>query len=490
MREAGMAGIEPRHPVSLELPGRCGKGLVDVLADIINVLNPHREADQLGGDATGKLLLGSQLAVGGGCGMDGKALGVAHVGKVAEHLQAFDELATGIGASLDPEDDHASKSILEILGGDGMTGVVLKAGVIDPLHLRVFLEEFGHGKTVLRMAFHAKVKGLDALEEHPRIVGRNARAQVAQGNEPHPQDKGQRGKIPEVVGISKAMVGGIGFIKEGELFILPVEGPTINNEPPDPGSVTPHPFCQGVADNGGTMLDRLEKGGRGEGVVNNEGKVVGLGYVGNGIKIGDGQRRVPNCLDEKSAGFGGDRLGEILGIAGIDKVGLDPELGMNAIEHGVGAAIQVVGRHDFITLLANIDDRVVNGGGPGRKSEPCNPTLQGSTPLFQNISRWVHQPGVNVPKFLEPKQIGRMFSAVENVGGGPVNRNPTGVGGGVGDLTGMDALCVEAELITHWWTSSRWNGWPDHKARHCHDVDHIRFAGCNGQWGGESTSPC
>src|SRR5262249_29568429 len=60
---------------------------LEVGEDVLEGLQPDREPNQLGADAAGQLLVGAELAVGGGGGVDGQAADVADVGDVAVELQ-------------------------------------------------------------------------------------------------------------------------------------------------------------------------------------------------------------------------------------------------------------------------------------------------------------------------------------------------------------------------------------------------------------------
>ena len=72
-------------------PGRRGFGerAVEVPADVVDVLQADREADQVRADAGRDLLLVGQLLVGGAGRVDHQRLGVADVGQVRDQLQAL-----------------------------------------------------------------------------------------------------------------------------------------------------------------------------------------------------------------------------------------------------------------------------------------------------------------------------------------------------------------------------------------------------------------
>eukprot|EP00966_Prymnesium_polylepis_P259505 5994158-Prymnesium_polylepis.1 len=124
--------------------------------------------------------------------VDRERLGVADVRDVREERERLDQLLAGLLAALDAHDHHRAALALEVLLLQLVHLVALEAGVLDPLHLRVRLEELGHRERVRAVLLHPQRQRLDALQEYPRVVRRDRRAQVAQRHRPHPQDERER----------------------------------------------------------------------------------------------------------------------------------------------------------------------------------------------------------------------------------------------------------------------------------------------------------
>jgi hypothetical protein len=59
--------------------------------------------------------------------------------------------------------------------------------------------------------------------------------------------------------------------------------------------------------------------------------------------------------------------------------------------------------------------------------------------FFEDVGGWVLEAGVDVAKLLEREEVGGVFGAVELEGGSAVNRDGTGVCGGVGFVATVDA---------------------------------------------------
>ena len=82
--QSGPVLAEKRRESENSLCGGSGEGLIDVGEDVVDVLDADGEAYEFGGDASGGLLLGSELRMCGGGGMNGEAACVADVGQVGE----------------------------------------------------------------------------------------------------------------------------------------------------------------------------------------------------------------------------------------------------------------------------------------------------------------------------------------------------------------------------------------------------------------------
>ena len=144
---------------------RCGKRLIEIPDQVVQVLKSDREPHHILGDACGGMILVAQLLVCGGGGMDDEALGIADIREVREDLQGVDELPASFQAALDAEREDRALTLRKVLLSQGIVGAGWQVGVLDPSHQIVSLEILGESDGVGAMLFHPEGERLQALEE-------------------------------------------------------------------------------------------------------------------------------------------------------------------------------------------------------------------------------------------------------------------------------------------------------------------------------------
>ena len=155
--------------------------------------------------------------------------------------------------------------------------------------------------------------------------------------------------------------------------------------------------------------------------------------------IGHIQPGIAHGLAEKELCFGSNGLGEVLRILGIDKMRLDAEPGEDVVELGECAAVEIVGRNDFIPCGAEIDHAVENRAGSGGHGQSSGPAFQLGHALLENIVRGVHESRVDVPKLLQTEKVCGMLGVAEDKRAGAVNGNGSGEGNGIRCGASMEA---------------------------------------------------
>ena len=133
--------------------------LSQVPQDVVNVFDADGESHKVWRDAGGQLLLGRKLLVGRRGRMDGQRFGIAHVGQVRKELQALDEAPTGLRPALDAKAQDSALSPGQVLLGQFVRGMVWQAGVRDPTHLGMTLQELGHRLGVATVLLHPQREG-------------------------------------------------------------------------------------------------------------------------------------------------------------------------------------------------------------------------------------------------------------------------------------------------------------------------------------------
>jgi hypothetical protein len=86
-------------------------------------------------------------------------------------------------------------------------------------------------------------------------------------------------------------------------------------------------------------------------------------------------------------------------------------------------------------------------GLPGGHRQGSGTPFECRHPLFENIGGRIHDPGVDVARFLQSEQVRRMFGIAEHEGGGLINGHRPGPGCRVGIfLAGMQRQSIEASV--------------------------------------------
>ena len=91
----------------------------------------------------------------------------------------------------------------------------------------------------------------------------------------------------------------------------------------------------------------------------------------------------------------------------------------------VGSSVQFTRRHNVISLFRQVENRVENGIGTGRRGQTTQgmSTFQLGVAALENVRGRIHEPGINVTKLFQRKQVGRVFRIAKDVGRRTVDRN-------------------------------------------------------------------
>ena len=201
------------------------------------------QPDQFRRQSRVTLLFFAELRVTCARWMERKALGIAHVGEMRKEAEFFDEPLASRLASLNPENDHAPEPVAQHTASRGMGGIVGQPRVADPRHFRVLLEMIGDLQRIGAVPLHAQRQGFQPLQDHPRIVRRNAGPKIPQGDQPHPRDE-RRIPFRQIISPSQVMITGIGLDVQRETAVRPVKCAAVHDDAAESRAVPPKPFRQ------------------------------------------------------------------------------------------------------------------------------------------------------------------------------------------------------------------------------------------------------
>jgi hypothetical protein len=166
--------------------------------------------------------------------------------------------------------------------------------------------------------------------------------------------------------------------------------------------------------------------------------------IGNLANVENVDLGVADRLGEQQLGVGADGAGPLGRIVLIFNEGrVDAKLFERVLEEVVGAAIDRGGGDDVVAGLSNVEHGDGRGGLARGEKQRCCSALEGCNALFDHILGRVLNARVDVAKLGERKQVLGVLSAVEDIGGGLVDRGGAGICDRVGGSTGVNLLGFE-----------------------------------------------
>ena len=421
------------------------ESLVEVVDDVFVVFRTDGEADRCRRNTCSGEFFRSEFRVGRGVRVHHQALHVGHVSEQAENLEAVDELE-GFGlAALHVEREDGTAAIREVAFVKLVVRMVLEARVVDLRHLRVLREEFENLLGIFHMAVKAERKRFGALEQEEGVERGNRGTFVTQENGADIDDIGSGA----CSGRERHAVTRIHF---GELRELarcsPVKLAAVNNHAAERGTVTADELGGGVDHDIGTVFQRANQVRSTEGIVDKHRNLVLVGDFRNRLDVRDVGMRVAERLDEHELRVFLDGSLDFFEVAGVHERGIDAERAERMLQEVVGTAVDgALGNH-VVTLAGEGSNGISEGCRTGSDSEASDTAFESGDALFKNVLRGVGKTAVDVARILQVETIRGMLGAVENVGGGLVNRNRAGIGGGIGlFLANVELKRFEVEFV-------------------------------------------
>ena len=333
----------------------CGKGLIQIRNDIINMLSADRQPDGVGLNAHIQQFFLRQLRMRGSCRMDHQRLYIRHVGQQREDLQMVDKFKGLLLATLDLKGENGCAAIGEILLIQGMVGMIRQGRMVDMLHLRMIDQILHDLLGVLRMALQPQGQSLRALQQQECGKGGDGRTGIPQKN---CADIGC--ECSRACGLRKlhAVIAGIRLRDPGiPAGLRPVKGAAIYNHAAQGGTVAANELGCRMDHHISPMLNGTDQIGRAEGIVDDQRQAMLMCNGCDGIDI-------RNIRIGIAQGFNVDSLGVVLnGIPYLGKIMGIYKCGLNAIEGQCmsqqigGTAVNSLLSNDMLTGLGQCSMR-------------------------------------------------------------------------------------------------------------------------------------
>jgi hypothetical protein len=181
---------------------------------------------------------------------------------------------------------------------------------------------------------------------------------------------------------------------------------------------------------------------KGEGIIDDEERVAAMGDLAGGGEIGEAHQRIGGRFHQDHARRGGHRIGDALGVAGVDIRERHAETLQQLVEEPEGAAVHVLAADDVIACPEQQHDRG-DAAHAGAEREAVAAALEGGYVALQRLARGVLAPRVLVSLVLA--------QSILHICGRLVDRRHDGAGEGLGALARMDGAgrkpCLEIVVV-------------------------------------------
>ena len=196
-----------------------------------------------------------------------------------------------------------------------------------------------------------------------------------------------------------------------------------------------------------TMLEGTYKDGC-EGVIYNEEYAVTVCHLGNGIQVGHIAVGVAEGLGVDDLGVGTYCGLQCLQVVYVHDAVFHALGGQRVGDEIEGAAVEVVGCHDVITILKHVLQCIGDGCSTACHGQTCHSALQRSHSSLKHILGAVGQSAVDVAGITQSEAVGSMLGVVENIAGSLIDRHCASVACGVGGLlTNMKCQSLKVQFL-------------------------------------------
>ena len=181
------------------------------------------------------------------------------------------------------------------------------------------------------------------------------------------------------------------------------------------------------------------------GVVHHERDAVLVGDAGQLLEVRYVEFGVADGLGVDGPRLRRDGPAERLRVPGVHEGRLPAQLLEGIVELLVGAAVEVVGRHDLVAHPGDVEQRQRLRGLPGTYPERPAAAFYRGDALLEDVVGRVHDARVDVAELLEREEVGGVLGVLEHVGARLVDGHRPCPGGDVRALLpGVDGVGLES----------------------------------------------
>ena len=225
------------------------------------------------------------------------------------------------------------------------------------------------------------------------------------------------------------MIACVGLRELRELAgCVPVKFPSVHDQSAEGGPVASDELGGRVDYDIRPVLERTDRIGRAEGVVDHQRDTVTVGDLRDRVDVRDIGIRIAERLDEDHLRLLGNRLLDRFQIMHIDKGCLYAVVRKRLVQQVVAAAVDRVLCYNMISRSGQCQDRVCDCRRACCQRQRCDAPLQRRDALFQDSLRGVRQSAVDIAGISEPEPVSRVLRAVKYIGSGLIDRNRPCIG--------------------------------------------------------------
>ena len=243
------------------------------------------------------------------------------------------------------------------------------------------------------MPFHAHGQGLQPQIDVKGSLRRLADAHVAHELHPCLDDVG---RLAESLRVHEAVIGGVRLHEFREARARrPVEAAAVHDDPAHLHGMAVHVLGGGMDHDIRAEIQRPAEDGRGEGIVHDEGKAVGMGDAGQPFDVQHVHGRIGQGLAEDGLRFRADGRGDLrVRRVLIHKGHLDAHTLERHGKEVEGAAIDAGRADDMIAAAGQIEHGQQVGGLPGRGAQRAHAALERGDLLLHRVHGGIAEAGI------------------------------------------------------------------------------------------------